>query len=94
MEQTTATGIGIMGYLIENWPIVGAALTAIGGTLMWAKRKVINDVYVSKEEFTDRCDRIEQNSRRGHDRLSTQITHNHDEIKTLIIEQLSNKKDA
>lgn len=90
----------ILEYMNEHYPILIAVATALSGGLVWVKRKVLNDVYATKEEMlacraslADRLDAHEYEERRQFEKMQGHMQDNHDEIKDLVIEILAEKKD-
>lgn len=89
----------IINYIGEHWPLLFAIIGAASGGVMWVKRKVINDVYATKEEMRacrsdleKKFDRHEAAEVRRMEALTSRMNDNHDELKNLIIEQLSKKR--
>jgi hypothetical protein len=50
---------GIMQYINEHYPFLLVVATVLSGSLMWVKRKIINDVYATKEELAEVEDKLE-----------------------------------
>lgn len=74
-------------------------LASLGGLIMWAKKQTIDNVYATKqelhetrEELEEKLDKHEAADVARYNELQHTIAYNHSEMKTLIIEQLGNKK--
>lgn len=88
-------------YLMdENWPMALFIIGSIGGTIVWAKKQLLDNVYATKKELRQTRDELEEkmdaHEKADMDRyleLTHTINDNHDEIKTLIITTNMGKKD-
>jgi hypothetical protein len=84
--------VGLLHYLAEHWPFIAAVMATLGGTVMWVKRKVINDVYATKDEMNNRFKAREEKVNHQFSDMTTLINSNHSEIKDLFIEHISKDK--
>lgn len=77
MGQTT----GLFHYLEAHWPMLGIVLSGVLTMGLWLKRKVLNDVFFTKEEARVMQDTLEAKI----DIVNSKGAERHDELKTLII---------
>lgn len=82
----------------EHWPAAVFLLGATGGIMAWLKRQLIDNVYATKEEVNAAIVKLEEeivaHEKKVEERYNdiyNLIADNHDEIKDLIISQLSRK---
>ena len=82
-------------YIEQNWPLAAFMLGAAWGSIVWAKRQFLDNVYAKKSEVVATERRLEgkmaEHEQRDNDRYNTLMEHmadNHDELKDLIIDKL------
>jgi hypothetical protein len=78
----------LLQYIGDNWPFLMAMMGVLSGGFMWIKRKVINDVYATKEEVQTGFSEAADERTKMKEDLTNKMDANHDEIKNLFIEHL------